>query len=239
MMSPYDVLPDELASRVKDTGDCWEWTGAFRKTTGTSPRSVPRLGEILVLQEIYKTVETLSKNTAIIQACENPACVHPEHLTTNYSDVGLMLRIKRTCNITPDGCWLWEGRTDNGQPYTNRDRKRVNVLRFVYAVERGLKVLPATTGKAVQTCGNANCVSYKHIELDLVPDTCSEGHRLGKARTCRTCEKKNSREQHRCPRAHVDTYWDHLGYMCCDACNKEDAKTYLRETSKDFLARWG
>lgn len=246
--TPYDVFEDyAVASRIKDTGDCWLWTGAWSRA------GKPVFSGKLIRTLAYTSVghDTGGRtNLNLVTVCEDSACVHPEHLALENSVVGKMLYLKTQVDIRGD-CWVWKGSTMNndGTPRINiegmgwGDLRMVTVRKFVYCVEKGLPYNDQVDRVSVR-CGTPLCVSYKHVYeyKENKGGTCPEGHRIpSHTYRCSRCVYEKYEGVKRCERGHEMAWYEgqrgHVA-MECYLCNREDAEQYMKDTAKDFLARW-
>lgn len=69
---------DTLHGLCHEVGDCWEWT---RSCVNGHPTTRHGGKQWLVRRLVAQlTGDTLRKNYVVVTTCENPLCIHPEHL---------------------------------------------------------------------------------------------------------------------------------------------------------------
>lgn len=252
--TPYDVFPFGIASRVKDTGDCWLWEGPVDKKTG-APVFYERVGKkrcrSYVASLAYRLCNDIVPPHSIktLPACEDRKCVHPEHLALVSDVVGTMFRIKEK-TVSCGDCLVWTGEVSgrNNSPRIHRQVgstfEGVPVRTFVYAVEHGIPYAKNMDLRVRTTCDTPKCVSHRHLKA-VGSDgyrPCAKGlHVIPPGdKQCKPCREATLHYDYavRCSRGHTTEEVEHRGIEVCDACNREDAAQYLKDTAQDFLARW-
>jgi hypothetical protein len=167
-------LPRTRKSRLlrriaKQKNGCWIWTGArTRNGHGTLWLSGKATYVHRLAYELW--VGPIPQGRGVYHHCGNRTCCNPDHLCTSKDTARLEQRLLRKIEKQENGCWIWQGNTNNGYGCIEVAGHRRAVHRVAYE----LWIEPIPEGLQIQhLCNDRLCINPVH----LVVGTASENAR--------------------------------------------------------------
>jgi hypothetical protein len=144
---------------VKQEAGCWIWTGS---------RTSRGYGNIDARGKSYRAhrlafkfwVGKIPQGHWVLRRCNNPLCCNPAHLYTSAGRASLEERLLDKIIKHENGCWNWQGHTENGYGRITLSGHRQVVHRAAYE----LWIEPVPKGLQVQhLCNNRRCCNPAHL----------------------------------------------------------------------------
>jgi hypothetical protein len=146
---------------------CWLWAGArSHNGYGTIWASGETCYTHRLAYELW--VGPIPEGMWVLHRCNEHACCNPRHLFTGRARISLEERLLRKIEKQPDGCWIWQGETNQGYGQINLSGRRRTVHRVAY--ELWIEAIPK--GLQVQhLCSNRRCCNPDHLVTATAAET--------------------------------------------------------------------
>jgi hypothetical protein len=128
-------LEERLLRRIvkQENDGCWIWTGS---RTSAGYGNIEARGKSYRAHRLaYKFwVGPIPRGHWVLRRCHNPLCCNPEHLYTSAGSASPEERLLSKIDKQQNGCWLWQGHTENGYGRIVLSGHRSVVHRVAYAL---------------------------------------------------------------------------------------------------------